>query len=192
MRTRAMNRALKKQVVKEAERQIKEIKKEFDNNKKDLMEVFGLVVTQALNIEEFEKEEDFGITGKSIKTVYTKMKNDLGRIYEEIKLRTDDVAKMAYIKNHIAVNTRAKILIKFEELCKKQKELEKTTGKRLPTAAELGIPQKWVDFFNNVELVKECMKDYVNSDMLTQKEKHYIRRFITYTGKYIKFIENEI
>ena len=191
MRTRAMNRAIKKQVQKEAERQIKEIKKEF-NNKKDLMEVFGLVVTQALNIEEFEKEEDFGITGKSIKTIYSKMKNDLGRIYEEIKLRTDEVAKMTYIKNHIAVNTKAKILIKFEELCKKQKEFEKNTRKKLPTAEELGIPQKWVDFFNNVELVAECMKDYINSDVLTEKEKHYIRRFITYTGKYIKFIENEI
>lgn len=191
MRTRAMNRAIKRQVQKEAEKQIKEIKAEF-NNKKDLMEVFGLVVTQALNIEEFEKEEDFGITGKSIKTVYSKMKNDLGRIYAEIKLRTDEVVKMTYIKNHIAANTKAKILIKFEELCKKQKEFEKNIGKRLPTAEELGIPQKWVDFFNNVELVAECMKDYVNSDVLTEKEKHYIRRFITYTGKYIKFIENEI
>ena len=191
MRTRAIKKNIKKQIIKEVERQIKEIKKEFDN-KKDLMEVFGLVVTQALNIEEFEKEEDFGITGKSIKTVYTKMKNDLGRIYEEIKLRTDDVAKMTYIKKHISVNTKAKILIKFEELCKKQKEFEKNTRKKLPTAAELGIPQKWVDFFNNVELVAECMKDYVGSDVLTEKEKHYIRRFITYTGKYIKFIENEI
>ena len=191
MRTRVMNRAVKKKVVKDVERQIKDIKKEF-NNKKDLMEVFGLVVTQALNIEEFEREEDFGITGKSIKTVYTKMKNDLGRLYEEIKLRTDDVAKMAVIKNYIAVNTRAKILRKFDELCKRQKEYEKSIGEKLPTAEELGIPQKWVDFFNNVELVAECMKDYVNSDVLTEKEKHYIRRFITYAGRYIKFIENEI
>ena len=191
MRTRAMNRAVKKQVIKEAERQIKEIKKEFEN-KKVLMEVFGLVVTQALNIEEFEKEEDFGVTGKNIKTVYSKMKNDLGRIYAEIKLRTDDVAKMAVIKNYIAINTRAKILRKFEELCNREKEFEKSTGKKLPTAAELGIPQKWVDFFNNMELVAECMKDYTNSNILTEKEKHYIRRFITYTGKYIKFIENEI
>ena len=191
MRTRAMNRAVKKQVVKEVERQIKDIKKEFDN-KKDLMEVFGLVVAQSQNIEEFEKEEDFGITGKNIKTVYSKMKNDLGRIYAEIELRTDEVVKMTYIKKYIAVNTRAKILTKFEELCEKQREFEKNIGKRLPTAEELGIPQKWVDFFNNAELVAECMKDYVNSDILTEKEKHYIRRFITYTGKYIKFIENEI
>ena len=191
MRTRIMNRAVKKQVVKEVERQIKDIKKEFDN-KKDLMEVFGLVVAQSQNIEEFEKEEDFGITGKNIKTVYSKMKNDLGRIYAEIELRTDEVVKMTYIKKYIAVNTRAKILTKFEELCEKQREFEKNIGKRLPTAEELGIPQKWVDFFNNAELVAECMKDYVNSDILTEKEKHYIRRFITYTGKYIKFIENEI
>lgn len=191
MRTRAMNRAVKKQVIKEVERQIKEIKTEFEN-KRDLMELFGLVTTQALNIEEFEKKEDFGITGKNIKTVYTKMKNDLGRLYDEIKLRKEDVAKMAAIKNHIAINTRAKILRKFDELCNRQKEFEKSTGEKLPTAAELGIPQKWVDFFNNVELVAECMKDYVNSDVLTEKEKHYIRRFITYTERYIKFIENEI
>ena len=124
MRTRAMNGSVTKQVIKEVERQIKEIKTEFES-KKDLMELFGLVVTQALNIEEFEKKEDFGITGKSIKTVYTKMKNDLGRLYDEIKLRTDDVAKMAAIKNHIAINTRGKILRKFEELCKQQKDYEK-------------------------------------------------------------------
>lgn len=188
---RTVERKIKKQVIKEAERQIKEIKKEFDS-KKDLMEVFGLVVTQALNIEEFEEKEDFAIAGKSIKTFYSKMKNDLGRLYAEIKLRTDDVAKMAVIKNHIAINTRGKILRKFDELCNRQKEFEKSTGEKVPTAEELGIPQKWVDFFNNVELVAECMKDYVDSDVLTEKEKHYIRRFITYTGKYIKFIENEI
>ena len=191
MRTRAINRTMKKQVIKNIERQIKEIIKEFES-KRDLMELFGLVTTQALNIEEFEEKEGFGIVGKSIKTVYTKMKNDLGRLYNEMNLRTDDVAKMAAIKHHIAINTRAKILRKFEELCKQQKDYEKSTGKKLPTAAELGIPQKWIDFFNNVELVAECMKDYVNSDILTEKEKHYIRRFITYTGKYIKFIENEI
>ena len=191
MRTRTIKRTVHKQVKKEAEKQIKEIIKEF-NSKKDLMELFGLVVTQALNIEEFEKEEDFAITGKSIKTVYTKMKNDLARLYDEIKLRKEDVAKMAAIKNHIAINTRAKILRKFDELCNRQKEFEKSIGERLPTAEELGIPQKWVDFFNNVELVAECMKDYVNSKTLTEKEKHYMRRFITYTGKYIKFIENEI
>ena len=191
MRTRTMNKTIKKQVQKEAERQIKEIKTEFES-KRDLMELFGLVTTQALNIEEFEEKEDFGIVGKSIKTVYTKMKNDLGRLYDEIKLRTDDITKMAAIKNHIAINTRAKILRKIDELCERQKEFEKSTGEKLPTAEELGIPQKWVDFFNNMELVAECMKDYVNSDVLTEKEKHYVRRFITYTGKYIKFIENEI
>ena len=191
MRTRTIKKTLKKQVMKKAKRQIKEIIKEFDN-KKELMELFGLVVTQALNIEEFEKEEDFGITGKNIKTIYTKMKNDLGRLYDEIKLRTDDVAKMATIKHYIAINTRAKILKKFDELCKRQKEFEKNIGEKLPTAEELGIPQKWVDFFNNVELVAECMKDYINSEVLTKKEKHYMRRFITYAKKYIKFIENEI
>jgi len=190
MRTRTIKKTLKKQVMKKAKRQIKEIIKEFDN-KKELMELFGLVVTQALNIEEFEKEEDFGITGKNIKTVYTKMKNDLGRLYDEIKLRTD-VEKMATIKHYIAINTRAKILKKFDELCKRQKEFEKNIGEKLPTAEELGIPQKWVDFFNNVELVAECMKDYINSEVLTKKEKHYMRRFITYAKKYIKFIENEI
>jgi len=188
---RTVERKIKKQVQKEAERQIKEIIKEFES-KKDLLELFGLVVTQALNIEEFEKEEDFGITGKNIKTIYTKMKNDLGRLYDEIKLRKEEVAKMAAIKNHIAINTRAKILRKFDEMCNRQKEFEKSIGERLPTAEELGIPQKWVDFFNNVELVAECMKDYINSEVLTKKEKHYMRRFITYTGKYIKFIENEI
>ena len=73
---RTVERKIKKQIQKEAEKQIKEIIREFDN-KKDLMELFGLVVTQALNIEEFEKEEDFGITGKNIKTVYTKMKKNL-------------------------------------------------------------------------------------------------------------------
>lgn len=191
MRTRTIKKTLKKQVMKKAKRQIKEIIKEFDN-KKELMELFGLVVTQALNIEEFEKEEDFGITGKNIKTIYTKMKNDLGRLYDEIKLRTDDVAKMATIKHYIAINTRAKILKKFDELCKRQKEFEKNIGEKLPTAEELGIPQKWVDFFNNIELVAECMKDYINSEVLTKKEKHYMRRFITYAKKYIKFIENEI
>jgi hypothetical protein len=191
MRTRTIKKTLKKQVMKKAKRQIKEIIKEFDN-KKELMELFGLVVTQALNIEEFEKEEDFGITGKNIKTIYTKMKNDLGRLYDEIKLRTDDVAKMATIKHYIAINTRAKILKKFDELCKRQKEFEKNIGEKLPTAEELGIPQKWVDFFNNIELVAECMKDYINSEVLTKKEKHYMRRFITYAEKYIKFIENEI
>ena len=191
MRTRAINKTIKKQMKKNIERQIKEIKTEFES-KRDLMELFGLVTTQALNIEEFEEKEDFGIVGKSIKTVYTKMKNDLARLYNEIKLRTDEVAKMAAIKRHISANTRGKILRKFDELCKKEKEYEKSTGKKLPTAEELGIPQQWIDFFNNVELVAECMKDYVNSDILTEKEKHYIRRFITYTGRYLKFIENEI
>jgi len=189
MRTRTLKRTVQKQVKKETEKQIKEIIRE---SKKDLLELFGLVVTQALNIEEFEKKEDFGIVGKSIKTVYTKMKNDLSRLYNEIKLREEEVAKMATIKHYIAINTRAKILRKFDELCNRQKEFEKSTGERLPTAEELGIPQKWVDFFNNLELVAECMKDYVNSDVFTAKEKHYMRRFITYTGKYIKFIENEI
>ena len=192
MRSRTLNRKAAKEITKAAEKEIKAIIKDFNENKKDLMELFGLIVTQALNIKEFEEKEDFGMVGKQYTTVYTKLKNDLARLHNEIMLRELEVSEMALIKNHIATITRSKMLRKFEELAKKQKDYEKETGKKLPTAAELGIPQQWIDFFNNIELVAECMKDYVSSEILTKREKHYMRRFITYSTKYIKIIENEI
>ena len=192
MRSRTLNRKAAKEITKAAEKEIKAIIKDFNENKKDLMELFGLIVTQALNIKEFEEKEDFGMVGKQYTTVYTKLKNDLARLHNEIMLRELEVSEMALIKNHIATITRSKMLRKFEELAKKQKDYEKETGKKLPTAAELGIPQQWIDFFNNIELVAECMKDYVSSEVLTKKEKYYMKRFITYSTKYIKIIENEI
>ena len=72
-----------------------------------------------------------------------------------------------------------------------EKEYIKNTRQVLPTALEMGIPQAWMDFFNSVELVAECIKDYINYDTFTAKEKHYMRRFVTYATKYIKLIENE-
>ena len=55
----------------------------------------------------------------------------------------------------------------------------------------MGIPQAWMDFFNSVELVAECIKDYIDYDTFTAKERLYMRRFVTYATKYIKIIENE-
>ena len=91
MRTRTLKRTVQKQVKKEAEKSIKTLINDFHTNKKGLMEVFGLVSTQSLNIEEFEEKEDFAIAGKNIKTVYTKMKNDLGRLYFELTKRKEIV-----------------------------------------------------------------------------------------------------
>ena len=191
MRSRTLNRKTAKEVTKAAEKQIKAIIKDFNDNKKDLMELFGLVVTQALNIKEFEEKEDFCATVTQLKIAYTKLKNDLGRLHSEIMHRKEEVVKMAMIKNHIAIMTRAKMLRKFEELVQKEKDYEKEIGKRLPTATDVGIPQQWIDFFNNIELVAECMKDYIDSETLTVKEKHYMRRYVTYATKYIKMIEDD-
>ena len=69
MRTRTLKRNVHKQVKKEVEKSIKTLTNEFNTNKKGLMEVFGLVSTQSLKIEEFEEKEDFAIAGKEIKTV---------------------------------------------------------------------------------------------------------------------------
>ena len=191
MRTRAMNRAVQKQVKKEAEKSIKILINDFHTNKKGLMEVFGLVSTQSFNIKEFEEKEDFAIAGKEIKTVYTKLKNDLGRLYFELTKRKE-IVNMKIIQYHISDMTRAKLLNKFEEFRNMEKEYIKNTRQALPTALEMGIPQAWMDFFNSIELVAECIKDYINYDTFTVKEKHYMRRFVTYATKYIKFIENEI
>ena len=92
------------------------------DNKKDLMEVFGLTATLAMKLEEFEKDADFAIAKKAIKTVYTKMKNDLGRLFFEIKKRQEDVCKLSLIRNDVAVITRAKLISKFDELKKKEEQ----------------------------------------------------------------------
>ena len=190
MRTRALKRTVQNQVKKEVEKLIKTLVNDFHTNKKGLMEVFGLVSTQSLKIEEFEEKEDFAIAGKNIKTVYTKMKNDLGRLYFELTKRKE-IVNMKIIQYHVSDITRAKLLNKFEEFRNLEKEYIKNTRKALPTALEMGIPQAWMDFFNSVELVAECIKDYVDYDTFTAKEKHYMRRFVTYATKYIKMIENE-
>ena len=190
MRTRTLKRTVQKQVKKEAEKSIKTLINEFHTNKKGLMEVFGLVSTQSFNIKEFEEKEDFAIAGKSIKTVYTKLKNDLGRLYFELKKRKE-IVNMKIIQYHVSDITRAKILNKFEEFRNLEKEYIKNTRKALPTALEMGIPQAWMDFFNSVELVAECIKDYIDYDTFTTKERLYMRRFVTYATKYIKLIENE-
>ena len=70
MRTRALKKTVQKQVKKEVENLIKVLINEFNTNKKGLMEVFGLVSTQSLKIEEFEEKEDFAIAGKNIKSKY--------------------------------------------------------------------------------------------------------------------------
>ena len=150
----------------------------------------GLVSTQSLNIEEFEEKEDFAIAGKEIKTVYTKLKNDLGRLYFELTKRKE-IVNMKMIQYHVSDITRAKLLNKFDEFRNLEKEYIKNTRKALPTALEMGIPQAWMDFFNSVELVAECIKDYVDYDTFTAKERLYMRRFVTYATKYIKLIENE-
>ena len=62
MRTRTFKKTVQKQVKKEAEKSIKTLINEFHTNKKGLMEVFGLVSTQSLNIEEFAGI----VTGKQI------------------------------------------------------------------------------------------------------------------------------
>ena len=190
MRTRTFKKTVQKQVKKEVENLIKFLTNEFNTNKKGLMEVFGLVSTQSLKIEEFEEKEDFAIAGKNIKTVYTKMKNDLGRLYFEITKRKE-IVNMKMIQYHVSDITRAKILNKFYEFRNLEKEYIKNTRKALPTALEMGIPQAWMDFFNSVELVAECIKDYIDYDTFTTKEKLYMRRFVTYATKYIKLIENE-
>ena len=190
MRTRTLKRNVQNQVKKEVEKLIKTLVNDFHTNKKGLMEVFGLVSTQSLKIEEFEEKEDFAIAGKEIKTVYTKMKNDLGRLYFELTKRKE-MANMKIIQYHVSDITRAKILNKFEEFRNLEKEYIKNTMKALPTALEMGIPQAWMDFFNSVELVAECIKDYIDYDTFTAKEKHYMRRSVTYATKYIKMIENE-
>lgn len=192
MRTRTVDRKIKKELLKKVKKDVKDLIKQFETEKKELLIIFGLVVTQLLNIKEFEEKEDFGVVGKSITTIYTKMKNDLGRLCSEIKLRKEDVEKMALIKQHIAIMTRSVIMEKFDNLCEQEKKIVKESGEKLQTAAELGIPQQWIDFFYNIEIVSECMKDCVDSAVFTLKEKYYMKRYITYSNKYIKFIENEI
>ena len=190
MITRTLKRNVQKQVKKEAVKSIKTLINEFSTNKKGLMEVFGLVSTQSLNIEEFEEKEDFAIARKNIKTVYTKMKNDLGRLYFELTKRKE-IVNMKIIQYHISDITIAKLLNKFDEFRNMEKEYIKNTRQVLPTALEMGIPQAWMDFFNSVELVAECIKDYIDYDTFTTKERLYMRRFVTYATKYIKLIENE-
>lgn len=192
MRTRTVDRKIKKELLKKVKKDVKDLIKQFETEKKELLIIFGLVVTQLLNIKEFEEKEDFGVVGKSLTTIYTKMKNDLGRLYSEIKLRKEDVEKMALIKQHIAITTRSVIMEKFNNLCEQEKKIVKESGEKLQTAEELGIPQQWIDFFYNIEIVSECMKDCVDSAVFTLKEKYYMKRYITYSNKYIKFIENEI
>lgn len=192
MRTRTVDRKIKKELLKKVKKDVKDLIKQFETEKKELLIIFGLVVTQLLNIKEFEEKEDFGVVGKSITTIYTKMKNDLGRLCSEIKLRKEDVEKMALIKQHIAITTRSVIMEKFDNLCEQEKKIVKESGEKLQTAAELGIPQQWIDFFYNIEIVSECMKDCVDSAVFTLKEKYYMKRYITYSNKYLKFIENEI
>ena len=192
MRNRTLKRTAEKQIKKAVEKQVKAILKEFIDIKKDLMEVFGLVVTLAMKIEEFEKETDFAIAGKDIKAVYTKMKNDLGRLYEELKKREEDMQKLAIIKNDVAVMTRAKLITKFEECRKKEKEAVKINKFEFKTTSELGIPDDIAAFFNAAEITAKCLEDYVNSEVLTVNEKMYMKRFITYASKYIDFIEKEM
>ena len=191
MRTRTLKRDVQKQTKKQADKFVKAIIKDFADNKKGLMEMFGLVTTQALNIKEFEETQDFGVVGKQYKTVYTKLKNDLGRLYEEIKNRAE-IGNLALIKYHVADMTRAKLLNKFDEFKAIEKEHIKNTRKNLPTAEDMGIPQSWIDFFTTVEITAECIKDFIDYDTFTVKEKHYMRRFVTYATKYIKIIESEI
>ena len=192
MRSRTIQRKFKKQIKKECEKQIKEITKEFTADKKDLMEVFGLVVTLAMKIKEFEKESDFAVAGKNIKSVYTKMKNDLARLYEELKKREEDMQKLAIIKNDVAVMTRAKLITKFEECRKKELEAVKVNKFEFKTTSELGIPDDIAAFFNAAEITAKCLEDYINSEVLTDTEKMYMKRFITYASKYIDFIEKEM
>ena len=190
MRTRTLRRNVENKIKKEAKKSVKLLITDFNINKNGLMELFGLVSTQSLNIKEFEESQDFGIAGKSIKTAYTKLKNDLGRIYYELQKR-EEIKDMSLIKYHVADVTRAKLLKKFDEFRKLEKEYIKNTKQVLPTAMEMGIPQAWMDFFNSVELTAECIKDFIDYDTFTDKEKHYMRRYVTYATKYIKMIENE-
>ena len=189
---RTLKRTAEKQVKKAVEKQVKAILKEFLNTKKDLLEVFGLVVTLAMKIEEFEKNTDFAIAGKEIKAVYTKMKNDLARLYEEVKKREEDMQKLAIIKNDVAIMTRAKLITKFEECRKKELESAKINKFEFKTTSELGIPDDIAAFFNAAEITAKCLEDYINSDIITTEEKKYMKRFIIYASKYIDFIEKEM
>ena len=130
MRERTARRKTEKAIKKEVKKQNKAIFKEMIDNKKDLMEVFGLTATLAMKLEEFEKDADFAIAGKAIKTVYTKMKNDLGRLFFEIKKRQEDMLKLALIRDDVAIITRAKLISKFDELKKKEEQYMKIEGKK--------------------------------------------------------------
>ena len=190
MRTRTIKKSIEKNIKKEVKKTVDFIFSDFINNKKGLIEVYGLIKTNSLHIKEFEETSEFWVTDKRIKTVYTKMKNDLGRIYYELQKR-EEIKNIHIIEKNISILTRAKLLNKFEELRKIEKEYIKNTKEKLPTASEIGIPQLWFDFFNNLELITECIKDYIDFNTFTDKEKHYMRRYVTYATKYIKMIENE-
>ena len=190
MRARTIKKSIEKNIKKEIKKTVSIILTDFINNKNGLIEMYGLINTNSMHIKEFEEKSDFWVTDKKIKTAYTKLKNDLGRLYYEIKKR-EEIKNVNMIEKNISILTRAKLLNKFEELRKIEKEYIKTTKVKLPTASEVGIPQMWFDFFNNLELITECIKDYIDCDTFTDKEKHYMRRYVTYATKYIKMIENE-
>lgn len=190
MRTRTVKKSIEKNIKKELKKTLDFILADFINNKKGLIEVYGLIKTNSLHVKEFEETSDFWVTDKKIKTAYTKLKNDLGRLYYEIQKR-EEMKNIQMIEKNISILTRAKLLNKFEELRKIEKEYIKTTKEKLPTASEIGIPQLWFDFFNNLELITECIKDFIDYDTFTVKEKHYMRRYVTYATKYIKMIEDD-
>ena len=190
MRTRTVKKSIEKNIKKEVKKTVDFILADFINNKKGLIEVYGLIKTNSLHVKEFEETSDFWVTDKKIKTAYTKFKNDLGRLYYELQKR-EEMKNIQMIEKNISILTRAKLLNKFEELRKIEKEYIKTTKEKLPTASEIGIPQLWFDFFNNLELITECIKDYIDYDTFTNKEKHYMKRYVTYATKYIKMIEDE-
>ena len=64
--------------------------------------------------------------------------------------------------------------------------------KEYKTAEEMGIPDDIIAMFTAAEVTAKCMTDYVNSNVLTDDEKFYMKRFVTYAEKYIEFIEKEI
>ena len=49
----------------------------------------------------------------------------------------------------------------------------------ITSAEEMGIPEDVIAMFTAAEVTAKCMADYVNSNVLTDDEKFYMKRFVT-------------
>jgi len=196
VRTRTLQRKMQKSTIKALEKRIKEIKKEFEN-RKELLEALGLSATLLNVIENFEKSEYFGIAGKNttartIRACYTKAKNNIKKLIEEIEKREDEIKKIVLIQEYVGTLTKIKITNKFNELRKIEQEQMKKSNEVFLRAEDAGIPEEYLQYFNDVEMMMLCLKDIQDSVIFTEIEKKYMKQATGNLKHYIKYIDSTL